>query len=62
MMLSVSKDGGHNWGAERWVDIGKVGNYYTRAGWNRLGSSKDFLFKIRITDPIKRVILGAFIK
>ena len=58
-MLSISKDNGHTWGAELWADIGAQGDYLDRVVWRRLGMARDWLFKIRITDPIKVVITGA---
>jgi hypothetical protein len=59
IMLSISKDGGHTFGTEQWCDMGEVGQYRARAIWRRLGQSRDWVFKFRITDPVKRVILGA---
>jgi hypothetical protein len=61
VMLSISKDGGHTYGTEQWCDIGEIGNYKQRTIWRRLGQSRDWVFKFRITDPVKRVILGASI-
>lgn len=61
IMLQISKDGGHTWGAERWISMGKIGEYKRRAKWNRLGQSRNWTFKIRISDPVKRVILGAYV-
>lgn len=61
IMMQVSKDGGHTWGVERWVSFGAIGEYLQRAIWRRLGQSRVFTFKFRITDPVKRVILGAVI-
>ena len=61
MMLSVSKDGGHTWGAERWVSMGKIGKYMQRAKWNRLGQARNWTFRIRISDPVKRVLMGAYV-
>ena len=61
IMLQMSKDGGHTWGAERWRSMGKIGEYKTRAIWYRMGQSRDFVFRLRISDPVKRVILGAYI-
>ena len=61
IMLQVSKDDGHTWGAERWRSMGKIGEYKTRAIWYRMGQSRDFVFRLRISDPVKRVILGAYI-
>jgi hypothetical protein len=59
-MLQISRDGGKTWGREVWISGGKVGQYQKRARWKRLGiSSKSFTFRLRITDPIFRVIMGA---
>jgi hypothetical protein len=59
IMLSWSKDGGHVWGNEVWQSLGAMGGYLTRAVWRNLGRSRDWLFKLRITDPVKVVIIGA---
>lgn len=59
IMLSISKDYGHTFGTEQWIPIGKVGQYRSRAIWRRLGQARDWVFKFRITDPVKRVIYGA---
>ena len=61
IMLQISKDGGHTFGSERWVSFGKIGQYLTRVIWRQLGTGYDFVFKIRITDPVKVVIIGAYI-
>jgi hypothetical protein len=61
VMMSISKDGGHTYGTEQWCDMGNIGEFRQRAIWRRLGQSRDWVFKWRITDPVKRVILGASI-
>lgn len=53
VMLQVSKDGGRTFGDERWKSFGKLGAYKTRAKWNRLGSSRDWVFKFKITDAVQ---------
>lgn len=60
-MLQVSKDGGHTWGNERWVSLGAIGAYSSRAKWTRLGEGRDLVFKIRVTDPIPVVITNAYV-
>lgn len=57
-MLQVSKDGGKTWGVERWVSIGRIGEYLTRAVWRRFGSAYSFVFKVRVSDPVKVVMLS----
>lgn len=61
-MLDWSDDGGHTWGNEHWTDIGAIGNYKTRCIWRRLGSSRNRIFRVTITDPVKRVIIGAHLE
>lgn len=58
-MLRWSDDGGHTWSGENWRDMGKIGTYKTRAIWNRLGASRDRVFELKITDPVKVAIIGA---
>lgn len=55
VMLQISKNNGVTWGNELWVKLGKVGNYLQRVVWRRLGIARDWTFRIRITDPVKRV-------
>lgn len=62
IMLAISKDGGHTYDAEQWTDIGPIGEFGTLAIWRQLGVARDWVFKFRITDPIKRVILGSDVK
>jgi hypothetical protein len=58
-MLSISKDGGRTFGAERWKTFGKIGTYLTRAIWRQLGQYRDCVLQLKISDPVKRVIIGA---
>lgn len=59
VMMQFSDDGGHTWSNERWCSIGKIGQTKKRAMWRRLGSSRDRVFKITISDPVKVAIVGA---
>ena len=61
IMMSISKDGGHTYGNEQWVTLGAIGKYKKRARWSRQGIARDWVLKFRITDPVKRVILGSSI-
>ena len=61
IMLQISDDGGKTWGNEIWRAAGKIGEYRKRLIWNRLGSSRDRVFRIKMTDPVKWVILGAYV-
>lgn len=61
-MLRWSNDGGSTWSNEYWVSIGKVGRYLNRAIWRRLGWSRDRIFEVVVTDPVKAVIVSANLK
>jgi hypothetical protein len=61
-MLRWSNDGGSTWSNEHWVTIGKIGQYLNRAIWRRLGWSRDRIFEVALTDPIKAVIVSANLK
>jgi hypothetical protein len=60
IMLQTSRDGGHTFGNEQWKTFGRVGEY-VRVAWSRLGRSRDFVFRLVISDPVKRCIIGAWI-
>ena len=60
IMMQISRDGGHTWGNELWRSFGEVGQYGRRAVWRRLGRSRDWVFKFRITDPVKVVFVAAW--
>jgi hypothetical protein len=61
VMLQVSRDGGRTWGAEMWRTIGAVGSY-PLPSWTRLGSARDFVFKLRMTDPVRFCLAGLGIR
>lgn len=60
VMMQVSRDGGHTWGAELWRDIGAAGDYTARPKWNRLGRARDWVMRFRVTDPVRTVFVAAW--
>lgn len=58
-MLQYSDDGGYSWSNERWVSIGKIGERKARVRWTRLGKSRDRVYRVVVTDPIRRVFTSA---
>lgn len=58
VMMQVSNDGGHTFGDEMWRSLGAMGKYAARAVWNRIGRARDFVFRWRISDPVKVVIMN----
>jgi hypothetical protein len=62
VMLRFSDDGGHTWSNEAWSNMGKIGEYYRRVFWRRLGMTlklRDRVYEISGTDPVKIAIMGA---
>lgn len=62
VMLRWSDDGGHTWSSEHWASMGKIGQYYRRVFWRRLGMTlklRDRVYEISGTDPVKIAIMGA---
>ena len=62
IMLQTSKDYGHTWSTERWQSLGKIGEYLQRVRFSRLGRAYAFTFKLKISDPIKRAIIGVYLR
>lgn len=60
--LQVSRDNGHTFGNEMWTTIGAIGQYLTRAAWQRLGVGRDFVFRVRVSDSIKVIAVRAAIR
>jgi hypothetical protein len=58
-MLQFSDDGGFTWGNELWVSCSRLGGYKARAWWQRLGYSRDRVFRVKITDPINVILVDA---
>jgi len=61
-MLRWSNDGGSTWSSEHWTTIGKIGRYQNRAIWRRLGTARDRIFEVSMSDPVKAVIVSANLK
>lgn len=62
VMLRWSDDGGHTWSSEHWSNMGKIGQYYRRVFWRRLGMTlklRDRVYEVSGTDPVKIAIVGA---
>jgi hypothetical protein len=61
-MLRWSNDGGSTWSKEYWQQIGYQGKYKNRAIWRRLGTARDRIYEVVVTDPVKAVIVSANLK
>lgn len=61
-MLQWSTDGGYSWSNELWASIGKIGERRARVKWRRLGRSRDRVFRVTITDPVRVAMIGASVQ
>jgi hypothetical protein len=62
LMLRYSNDGGHTWSNEKTATAGKVGEYGARAKFNRLGSGRNRVWELSMTDPVKFSVFGAVLE
>ena len=62
IVMRTSNDGGHSWGNERTQTMGKIGEFKARANFSRCGRSRDRVFEVSGTDPVKIALLGAYIE
>lgn len=59
-MLDWSNDGGRNYTSQQiWHSMGKQGATLTRLRWLRLGQARTRVYRLSITDPVKRVVIAA---
>lgn len=60
IMLDYSDDGGRTFvDRQRWQSMGARGAYRTRLRWNRLGQSRDRIYRVTVSDPVRRTIIAA---
>ena len=62
VMLRWSDDGGHTWSNEHWSKVGKIGEFYRRVWFRRLGMTlklRDRVYELSMTDPVKTAVMGA---
>lgn len=60
VMMRYSDDAGFTWSSEKWRSLGKIGKYQNRARWNRLGEFRQRVLEVSISDPVERVVMGAY--
>jgi len=60
IMLDWSQDGGRTFmPLQPWQTLGAIGAYTTRARWLGLGSSRQWIFRAMISDPVKQTVIRA---
>lgn len=58
-MLQWSDDGAHTWSNEHWTTMGRLGARSTRAIWRRMGSARERVLRVTVTDPVPVNIISA---
>lgn len=61
IMLQLSKDGARTWSDTYTSPIGAIGKYTTTVRFRRLGIADMMTFRIKISDPIKVALTGAYL-
>jgi len=62
VMMSFSDNGGIIYSNEKWRSFGKIGEYFKRIIWRRLGTARERIYRFRITDPVAVRITGCYAK
>lgn len=62
VMLRFSDDGGFTWSNIKTRTLGALGRFKNRAIWRRLGRSRDRMFELSGTDPVKISLLGFYVR
>lgn len=57
--LEMSDDSGRTWRTAATKSLGLLGEYRSRVRWERLGSSRDRVYRVSISDPVKVVLADA---
>lgn len=60
IMLSWANDGSPNFNNEKFMPIGKIGDFTKRVFKRGLGKARQRVYKIRMTDPVKFSVKGMY--
>jgi hypothetical protein len=58
IIMQYSDDNGKSWSSERWAPIGNQGEYFFKVCWYQLGWFYNRMFRFKMTDPIKWVLIS----
>jgi hypothetical protein len=60
IMMDYSDDGGRTFNNRQlWRSMGRIGEYTTRLRWMQLGQSRQRIYRVSVSDPVKRSIISA---
>ena len=58
VQLWSSDDSGINWPSKRQTQIGRIGEYAWRSIFRMLGHSRNRVYQVIVTDPVKVILVG----
>jgi hypothetical protein len=61
VMLQWSDDSGRTWSNEHMRPLGKMGEFKSRAAWNRLGQSRNRVYRYAVSDAVRRTLVMALL-
>lgn len=59
MMVSWSLDGGNTFESEQTIELGALGEYNYRGQINKLGTARNWVIELKVTDPIDLIVMQA---
>jgi len=60
MWMDYSDDGGRTFSLRKSMrSMGAIGEYRKRLRWTRLGQARDRIYRVTVSDPVKRSVIGA---
>lgn len=62
VMMAASDDSGFTYGYERFASIGQTGLYKSRTRWTRCGMGRNRVWRFRITEPVRVVVVSMTIE
>lgn len=57
--LLISDDGARTFGYRKEASLGALGDYKARVRWHRLGASRNRVFRIQMSDPVRTTLIAA---
>lgn len=60
VIVSWSGDGGKTWGNEHQLSLGALGEYENRVREMQLGQNRNWVFRVKVSDPVNRDILDGY--
>jgi hypothetical protein len=62
LMYSQSKDGGKTFSNEKLIPLSKKGKYLDRVRIRKMGASRDWVFRFRLSDPVNLSLFSAYVR